>query len=329
VCSSDLGFDACALYRLFIPHLHTPNSRFVFNFKQIPIEEYADVNVLVVQRQGHAKNKLALEELNKFGLKIIYDLDDDLWNLSAANPARNIFRDMRDGFGECAALCELVTVSTSWLKSAVRTALPSLKKEIYVVENSMDFDYFQGPQLPRDESRVVIGWGGSDTHSADVSEVFRMLPDILDEFPQVHMEFVGQMPPKKMLGHERVRIREFVPVSEYPSKYSTWAWDIILAPLENTRFNRAKSNIKMLESAAIGAPCLCSPIAAYAEFCSYDSDLKYLTCTTWASWKTKIRELIADAAMRKALAQKMRKVVEDHYHISTMKAKWHEVFDSI
>src|ERR1700744_5526859 len=39
--------------------------------------------------------------------------------------------------------------------------------------------------------------------------------------------------------------------------------DIAIAPLENTDFNDAKSNVKYLEASILGLPSVCSPRAAF------------------------------------------------------------------
>ncbi len=183
----------------------------------------------------------ALRQMKAMGLKVVYDLDDDLWGIQASNPAKNIFEQMLAGFGPCIEMCDVVTVSTNRLKTAVRTAVPRAKsKEIIVIPNAIDFNYMHEAPLKKSADTVVVGWGGSNTHSGDVRPAWEVLPGLLERFPKMKVEFVGMVPGGKLAGHPRVRMRDWAPVGEYASRFATWSWDIVLAPLDNNRFNRSK-----------------------------------------------------------------------------------------
>lgn len=317
------NIDGCALYRMFIPHLNIPNSRFVFKPGGVGYERFAEAEVVVVQRQVSELNHKAIMDLKNLGLKLIYDTDDNLWALQAANPHQKLFQQHQSGFAKCAMECHIITVTTKGLKSAVKTALPSYRGDILVVPNAMDFTLFQ-EAIARDDNRIIVGWAGSNTHAEDVRDAWRVLPAIMDEFPHVEMEFVGMLPPQSMLKYvpSRVRMRRFVPVGEFPSRFASWAWDITLAPLTDNRFNRSKSNIKMLEAAALNIPILVSPVQPYDEFCALHPDLRWLMCSTELQWKNKLRELIQDSELRKAKAQQIRSIALKYFDIKNIKDLW-------
>ena len=321
--------DACALYRMFLPHLYLKSSRFVFNPRGLSIHEFTGVDVIVVQRQATDANEKALKQFIDLGFKLIYDLDDNLWNLPSANPAAKIFEQMRPGFGRCARLCHAITVSTESLATAVRTAVPEFSKEIVVIPNAVDENLFRKINLPKDESKFVVGWGGSNTHAGDIREVWEILPDLLEELPNLYLEFIGHGPPKKIENHPRVKIRQFVPVAEYFARYTSWAWDVVLAPLDDNRFNRSKSALKMIEATTIGAVCLGSPVEPYNRFVDHDAELKYVLCRKQSIWKDRIRELYYDREKHKYYADRMRKVTEEHYAIQKVKDQWNSLIQSL
>lgn len=323
--------DACALYRMFIPHLHCPNSRFVFDTTGNPLHEFSEAKVAVVQRMCTEPNRMALEDIKAHGIKLVFDLDDNLWAVPKWSPARKIFDVLRPGFAVCAEICDAVTVSTQPLVSAAWQELRGrFKGEIHVVPNAIDFQLFKRPPLPKPEAKVIIGWGGSGTHDMDVVECWEVLPEVMAEAEdRVVMEFVNMYPPQKLRSHLSVRMHKWVPVAEYMARFATWGWDIVLAPLEENRFNRSKSNIKALEAAALGAVCLMAPVTPYLNFVEHHPDLKYLICWSKLQWKTKILELVNDHARRQHLAATMRQVVEEHYLIEKVIGTWQKVFDSL
>jgi hypothetical protein len=312
---------------MFSPHLSLPNSRFIFHPVRTPVAEMADADVVVVQRQCSAGNFVAMKQMREMGLKIIYDLDDDLWGIPGSSPAKKIFEPVKAGFGRCMEVCDAITVSTEGLRTAVRTAVPAARsKPLFIIPNGMNFDYMRPSPLPKPAGRVTVGWGGSNTHQGDVGVAWRILPELLEELPNLYLEFAGMAPPSKIVGHPRVKQREFCPIGEYMARFPSWGWDIVLAPLDDVRFNRSKSWPKVVESAAVHAVCLMSPVGPYNTFAAYDSELKWLLCRSSVDWKEKIKALVLDEALRKEKAALIRQVCIEHLEQDKLMPKWQEAF---
>lgn len=317
------NIDACAMYRMFLPHLHVPGSFFLFRMDKLLLSDLEGFDVVVVQRQVTPENFKALQMLRKAGKKIVYDLDDNVWQLPSSNPAQKYFKMMEDGFGYCVKEVNLITVSTQTLKSAVRTALPNIKQEIIVVPNSIDFDLFHESPLKKDDDQVIVGWAGSNTHDADMTEVCYILPELLENNPKLNLEFVGGGVPRNLEGKERVRFKKWVPVGEFANRFSSWSWDISMAPLEQHRFNYSKSCIKALESAAVKIPCLMSNVRPYHEFCALGGkDLEWLLCDSQRDWKTKLEVLINEPERRKELGDLMYKTAKKYFDIKNISQNW-------
>lgn len=323
--------DACALWRMFMPHLHTPGSKYLMSDGPMPIDEYANVKVAVVQRLCTKDNYAAIQIMRKMNIKVVYDLDDNLWDVPKSNPGWKILNYLHDGFTECAGISSVITVSTEALKVAVRKHLKELRGsgiEIVVIHNAVDFNLF-APAPKRENEFFRVGWAGTNTHSGDVRQVFNQLPALLQANPKIQLEFVGLPAPAIIQDHERVRQRDFVPVGEYPSRLPSWHWDIMLAPLEDNVFNRSKSNIKILEAAAIGTPILVSDFGSYREFCSRHKELDYLLCRKASDWTTKILLLASEPEYGEYLAGIMLSVAKQEFDIaSTVGNTWHAVFES-
>lgn len=321
------ALDACALYRMFIPHLNIPYSTFIFKGGHVPISEFAECSVVVVQRQASIHNYNAMLSLRSKGMKVVYDIDDDIWNVPRYNPNFEIFKHAREAFSNCAKLADLITVSTKTLKKAVQNEIPQMADRVVIAPNAVDYRLFQPTTVSRNDQRVVIGWAGSNTHDADIVDCWEMLPDIVEQNEHVWLEIVGgAQVPKRLEGHPRVKFREWCPVSEFPVRFASWGWDIVLAPLEDYRFNRSKSNIKILEATAINAVALVSGCGPYAEFCALDDELKFLQVHFKSQWKSKLQELVNNPAGREYYAGRLRAVAEEHYSIDKIKAIWQYQF---
>lgn len=353
--------DACALYRQYQPHLNLEGSLFMIPLVKLSDGNYAPgpinidsikhCKVAIVQRLVSELNRGAMQSLKAAGLKLVYDLDDNVWSLPAYNPSKKEFKAVGAGFRECAKEADAITVSTQGLKSATKSAL-GFSKEIFIVPNAIDLNLFHKKSILREDNSVVIGWGGSNTHSGDVGEVFDIIASVLDENANVRMEIVGA-PAKgikeisalnhqgrkitkkvevdtKIGLHPQTNFRPWVPVPEYANRLASWAWDISVAPLDDNRFNRSKSNIKLLEAAAIGIPCLVSDVQPYREFCELGGEeLKWLLCSTHSQWKNKLLTLIHEPERRDYLAQKMYVVTEKFFNAKNIAQHWSYVFNYV
>jgi hypothetical protein len=308
---------------MFMPHLNFPNSQFIFKPGTIDFSEFSG-QVAVVQRQVGERNKNALYMLKEAGYKLVYDLDDDVWNLPQGNPLKKAFEHVAEDFDPCVSLCDVVTCSTRGLELAIKGKLGYLNKPIVVVPNAIDMNLYCDSTVQKDDGMVVIGWQGSSTHFVDIREAWESLPDVVLEHENVRMEFVGNTPPpKRLLAHERVRIRGWVQVGGFPARMATWAWDIALAPLEDVRFNRSKSAIKLLEHSVQKCPVLCSDVQPYRDFCRLGGkDLEWLLCSFASQWKPKLKRLVEDKAWREHLGQLAYDVTDRFYNAKTVVHNW-------
>src|ERR1700744_5310577 len=67
------GMDACALWRMFIPHLNTPTSRFFFTMGAVPFDQISSSDVGCVQRMMIEGNIKYMELARSHGVRMIYD----------------------------------------------------------------------------------------------------------------------------------------------------------------------------------------------------------------------------------------------------------------
>ena len=335
---------------MYQPHLNLRGSKFLFRLGALDVRELASVQAVLVQRAFSDDNFKCLVKFREVGLKIVYDLDDNIWALTTSNPHKQNFDSLvgKGYFHKCASQAHVLTVSTQGLKSACRMGF-QLPQEIYVVPNGIDFNLFRPKNVVENNELTIIGWGGSNTHNNDVKDAFSIIPEILDEYPNLRMEIVGAPATERIIEnaldkngnpirryvfvssaigkHRQSLFRPWVPIAEYPNRLASWNWDIFLAPIEDTRFNRSKSAIKMLEAAALKKPCLASDVQPYAEFAALGGDdLKWLLCRTPSEWKRKIITLVNEPERRKVIGEKMYDVAYRFFNAATISENWKYVF---
>jgi glycosyltransferase involved in cell wall biosynthesis len=328
------GIDACALYRMFFAHLRTENSIFVFQVEALQVQLLEDRNIVIVQRLSSQQNYEAMKMFKQMNMKVIYDLDDDLWSVPAFNPAYKVMKKWIPGFEICAKMADVITVSTQHLKVMVRQALGKNCPRVEVIENAVDFDWFKPVQekyRKKKEGRVVLGWAGTDTHSGDVESLFALMPELLMEYPELEFEVVGQKMPQELeqFGN-RARQRYFVPIAEFAANWASWQWDISLAPVAPNSFNLSKSNIKMLEAAAMKIPCVASRYGEYKKFAGHSASLKTtVQAESMREWRNAIGALVKAPTYRKLVGEEMYRVGVEKYNIVDRVSEWNKLFSEL
>lgn len=324
--------DACCLWRLYMPHLSMPGSKF-FIFAQRPdFNVIAGNDICVVQRCCTQGQFNFIQTAAQLDMRIVYDLDDNVWELPTYNPAHGPLTQAREGFKACIRMVDVVSVSTKTLAMAVRKHVKFMTnirtgKEIPIIvaENRMEERMFIPPVR---REGLVVGWAGSSSHVGDLSIVEEALLKCSEEIPEMEVEFrgcelAGDSP---LLQLKNFTHKLWTPVPEFGARMPLWGWTIALAPVTEHVFNDSKSCIKMLEAAYSKIPCLASWVRPYDEMCSHDKELKWLLCPGPSAWYTKLRALLNDEAMRKHYGERLYAVAKQYYSFDKPHEGWGEVF---
>jgi len=270
-------FSGCGNIRVVYPSLllntyYNPEERLQFesiytNRYNPDPRAYKHCLFVVFQRSSTKEQLEILKHFRKINPKkaLIYECDDDLFNIPEWNFASPFYKDNRKYIEEIINLCTGVTVSTEYLK---KLFLP-YNKNIQVIPNHL-------PKFLWDEAKFNLNvdgynkpricYPGSFNHFDQKSdkgdfdqELIKFVKDTLDEYQWV---FVGGIP-HSLKDNPKIEYYGWQGVLEFPRFIRRLNVDIMLAPLEDIEFNRSKSNIKALEATAIGVPLVCSNVEPY------------------------------------------------------------------
>jgi len=259
-----------------------------------------------------------LEDVRRAGVRLIYALDDNLLDLPPrqlplVSPGKawpteehiwvvQFFLRQADG----------VMVTTQ----ALRDRLLGFNPNIVVVPQALDERLLVGGKplrlnSPFGERRKVMGYMGTLTHDEDLMMILPVFQTIWEHHGG-EIEFqivggVGRADTLQTLKELPVRMMNPRPEeTEYPL-FMVWfsshlRWDIAISPLEDTPFNRCKSDIKFLDYSAIGAAGIYSRVPAY------ESSVRHLE-TGWLAeneveaWIEALEALLSDDGLRIQMAQ--------------------------
>jgi glycosyltransferase involved in cell wall biosynthesis len=178
------------------------------------------------------------------------------------------------------------------------------------------------PKLPSD--MVRIGWIGTTTHFEDFQIARDALQLVMAERPLT--KAVIGLDPKiyDLFGDIPETRKLFIPgmsYNEYPAFYKYT--DIILVPLLDTHFNRAKSEIKLIEAGAAGQPWLASPLPAYLEWGAGG-----VYANTLDEWVGKLRVLVDSPELRATIGAQGRARAE-RFTSELMAKQWQILLETL
>ena len=229
-----------------------------------------DVDVIIMQRLMHDTLPEHMKLAQKQGQIIINDLDDWYWGLDTNNLAFSSSHpkvsptENTNHYKKVLATSDKITVSTPYLRDRLMQMFSNCPP-IDVLQNTVDVQKFKVHEHIT-ETIPVLGWVGSTNHrSGDLEVVSGTIPP-LQKLGLISLQHSGAHPDAPSLA-SKWNITETsvktLPASEPENYPNLLTMDIGIAPLRDTPFNHAKSDIKVLEYSASGIPWVASGLPAY------------------------------------------------------------------
>lgn len=166
----------------------------------------------------------------------------------------------------------------------------------------------------RENGNVVLGFMGTLMRDNDFACVVPAIQRVIEKYgSDVRVEFVGYCP-EELADNPCVERFDFIPdYDEFRKFFASRKWDIGLAPLNDTLFNRCKTNNKYREYSSYRIAGIFSNISAYN--CVEHGINGYLTENTEDAWFEAMCALIEDKNLRQSIAQCAHEDVLENYSV--------------
>ncbi|MEK7989557.1 MAG: glycosyltransferase, partial [Thiotrichaceae bacterium] len=309
--------SASASIRLSLPLQHPSVAEFI-NFKIYTAWEYLlsiQADAIIVQRHmlPHAEAaRRLIEHCRKQNIKLIYETDDDLYNIFKK-------RDMHGNYAKDAVeALEIVTRDAD----LVVTSSPKLQQQIHdmnqnvlCVPNSLDEQIwlaqdngqFVQPRPQSPDGKIHILYMGTKTHTEDLMLVKAAYHKIKAEYGEkVSLDVIGGVPDGMQIFADNLiseatdgNLDDYASFIQWMRDNNRWQFGII--PLKNTSFNEKKTYIKFLDYAALGIPAICSDIDPYNEIVQHQQN-GLIAKNDTESWYQAMKQMIEQTDLREKLA---------------------------
>ncbi|MFD5089337.1 glycosyltransferase [Amycolatopsis thailandensis] len=299
--------QGCGWYRMIMPFTEVArrNPGWRLYLDGLMPDRVDGIDVLVAQRTCLPEPSATFQRHCREGaVRTVLELDDDLWSLDPANRAAVKFYtpELLENLRRNVELADVVTTTTEPLAEVLRQMNPNV-----VVLPNMIPKWLLHHDRPVTNGRVTLGWAGGPGHSRDFGEmaapVRRLLqhPRFRDE-AEFHM--IGGPDWTDRVSSPRSTTRHTGWFPNVEDLYRALDFDLGLAPLRPTPFNDAKSDVKLLEYAALGIPAIASDTGPYQR--AEAAGALALLCRTARDWAAALEALVNDAEARDRMGKEAR-----------------------
>jgi glycosyltransferase involved in cell wall biosynthesis len=316
-----------------------------------------EADVIVIPRLAEEPFVVLVEEMKKNGKLIVIDHDDNMFSVSPFSPHYDccgiedvvvkmpdgekmwLWKDghninlennkkLRENMKRGLAAADLVTVTQPILADVYK----KYNDNVVCLPNCVDLELWKPHKIARaNPDEIRMGWAGGHSHYEDWCVLSPVLPKVMEKYP--HLKFVvsgawfeGVL---KTIPdwQKRVELNPWVDISAYPYKSILNDMDFFVIPLQDTEFNRCKSNIKWVEQAAIEVPAVTSLVSPYKEIATEDNGI-FIEKNDPESWYEGICYMIENAEGRKKMGKAARATVEQHFDSNKEAHRWAEAYAS-
>lgn len=254
-----------------------------------------------------------------FGKKIVFDVDDSLWNIMPDNPAYDVWKKGSSGIREFTAMCnevDYMTCTSEYLRNVIIHNTTKYQNKIAIMPNWIDLSLYKYTPEFRNQPDIKLTHFGSTTHFIDLQnkEFIKGVDKIMKLYPNVSFNTVGAFVPQfrylwgqryvNSFGHQDIyqwintRFPDFMKET-----------DIMLVPLENSVYTRCKSEIKFLEAASAKRTGVYQRIRQYEAIVDGTNGL---LAESASEWFEAIKKLIDDKEFRRQAGENAYKTILGH-----------------
>ncbi len=255
------------------------------------IRDMSYYNVIVLQFAWAEDLVFLIGRLNKLGIKVVIDLDDDYFNYNPYYPID--YSDGRmDNLIKSISMADLVTVTTDSLAETYGKYNSNVK----ILPNMIDISEYK----PKKNYGMTVGWYSSGIRFAEFNDIMSgWIPD------NVWLYLAGSYIFNNFKHKYKIVVDRWNP-ADTPKILANI--DIGLIPLALNKFNNGKSDLKGLEYGAMSIPFIASPTEPYKKLIKHG--VNGFLAKHGRDWTKYIELLSSDGKLRNKMGSEARKVSE-------------------
>ena len=324
-------YGGCSWYRCMAPNLmlNLYNKAVIMESTTMILDErfYSGVKAVKIQRQATPIQKEFVKLLknysNKYGFKLIYEIDDIVFREDIPDYNRNkdafVPDEIRNSIVDILEMTDEITVTCDFMADYFKSK--TRNKNVTVIPNYLlkwwfDRYYNLGDMVKnfeKNKKKPIVSIFASGTH-VDVANRVNQKDDfeavvqaIIRTRKDYQWQFYGSypLPLKPFIDNGDIKYVPWVDLAEFPEAMAKSGTQLAFAALQKNNFNFAKSNIKLIEGGALGIPVVCPDMVTYK-----DAILKY---NTGDEFIDQVKYALKDQTRYADLVKKSRAIADNYW----------------
>ena len=324
-------YSGCGHWRMIWPEqvMNAHNKAVVQGTTVMNVDEryYIQTKGVRIQRQATPQQlefvKWIRQVANKNNFRLIYEIDDICFHedIPDYNKYKTAFTDpaIRKASQEMMSICDEITVTCPFMRDYYKdktgnnnvTVVPNFMPKFWLghysdLNRTMD-SYDNHKKKPR------ILYAGSGAHfdvenrvkfKDDFYHVNEVIRKTVDKYTWV---FLGAhpLPIRDLVQSGKVEFHPWKRLFEYGKGLFDLNVNMVVAPLQDNTFNKAKSDLKYIESCALGLPIACQDLVTYEN-----APIKFRTGDEMIA---QIETTLQDRKRYKSLCKKARQYADTRW----------------
>ena len=276
---------------------------FFQNFNDLKDYDLTKVKNLVGSRRFSVSNHKEFKKfLKKNDVKLILD-NDDYWELPKDNPAyENYKKKEQFAIKDSIKIADEIWTPSAYLAERMKKVNPNA---VYrVIPNTVYEKEKQWADYQKDAPlnyKVRFGYLGANGHQKDLDEIGMTLEDY-ELYCMNLMDYPDRLKAKYKMNP--------VDITQYAQLYKFF--DVSLSPLKNSRFNKCKSELKVIEAGFTRTAIIASNVTPYKEVIQHGKT--GILCSSPKEWKEAIEGMTLTKAWE--LGNNLYEYCKEHYDLS-------------
>ena len=324
-------YSGCGFWRMIWPeHVINAHQKLVVHGSTVMCFDpnyFRFIKAVRIQRQATEHQLNFIKFLKKLSqehnFRLIYEIDDLIFSedIPDYNKFKPAFTDpkIRQTAQEIMAMCDEITVTCDFMKDYYMektgnkniTVIPNYPPKFWMGqfynEKRISENYDKAQKKPR------VLYAGSGAHfdvenrvnqKDDFEHVNRIIESTVDKYQWV---FLGAfpLPLKHLVQSGKVEFHPWERLYTYPEKIYNLNVNAMVAPLQDNIFNKAKSDLKLIEACCYGIPIVCQDLCTYQN-----APFKFQTGDEMID---QLDEILGKKGKYMNLSSKFRKLAENRW----------------
>ena len=282
-------YSGCGHWRMIWPEqvMNAHNKAVVHGTTVMNVDPryYTQTKAVRIQRQATPQQLEFVKFLRKLAdannFRLIYEIDDICFHedIPDYNKYKTAFTDpkIRQSAQEMMEICDEITVTCPFMRDYY--ASKTNNKNVTVIPNFMPKFWIGGKSdinrtmesYEKNKRKPRILYAGSGAHfdvenrtkfRDDFEHVNDVIRRTVDKYQWV---FLGAhpLPIRDLIQNGKIEFHPWKRLYEYGQGLYDLNVNMIVAPLQDSTFNKAKSDLKYIEACALGLPIACQDLCTY------------------------------------------------------------------